>query len=68
MLWLDASSGSTQTSMSAANDPTIGPVVRDELARPRLTMGELAALWAEVHGAESVDAPVDRDALLALLD
>ena len=68
LIWLDASSGSNQTGMSAAADATIGPVVRDELARPRLTMGEFAALWANAHGVGTVDAPVDRDALLALLD
>ncbi|WPH57718.1 hypothetical protein [Mycobacterium phage WXIN] len=68
LIWLDASSGSTQTGMSAAQDSTIGPVVRDELARPRLTMGELAGLWANAHGVDIVDEQSDRDALLALLD
>lgn len=68
LIWLDASSGSTETGMSAAQDSSIGPVVRDELSRPRLTMGELATLWAGAHGVDTVDAPADRDALLALLD
>lgn len=68
LIWLDASSGSTQTSMSAAQDSTVGPVVRDELARPRLTMGELANLWAKAHGVTTTDAAADRDALLALLN
>ena len=68
MVWLDASSGSTLRGVSAAQDAAVGPVVRDELARPRLTMGELATLWAETHEVETVDAPVDRDAVLALLD
>lgn len=68
MVWLDASSGSTRAGVSAARDGAVGPVVRDELARPRLTMGELAMLWAETHKVETVDEPVDRDAVLALLD
>lgn len=68
LIWLDASSGSTQVGMSAAQDSLIGPVVRDELSRPRLTMGALATLWADAHGVDTVDAPTDRDALLALLD
>ena len=68
LIWLDASSGSTATGMSAAQDSSIGPVVRDELSRPRLTMGELATLWANAHGASTVEASSDRDALLALLD
>lgn len=68
LIWLDASSGSSQSGVSAAQDATIGPVVRDELSRPRLTMGQFATLWANAHGAVTVDAPVDRDALLALLD
>ena len=68
MVWLDTSSGSTATNVSAAEDCAIGPVVRDELARPRLTMGELALMWAQAHGVDVVDAPVDRDAVLALLN
>ncbi len=68
LIWLDASSGSTLTGQSAAQDHTIGPVVRDELARPRLTMGQLAAMWAKAHGVDITGEPVDRDALLALLD
>ncbi len=68
MVWLDASSGSTATGVSAAQDDAIGPVVRDELSRPRLSMGELAELWARAHGAATVSEPVDRDAVLALLD
>ena len=67
MVWLDTSSGSTATGVSAAADGSVGPVVRDELFRPRLTMGELAALWAEAHGAETDDSVIDRDAILSLL-
>lgn len=68
MVWLDASSGSTATGVSAAQDDAIGPVVRDELSRPRLSMGELALLWARAHKVEVSSDPVDRDAVLALLD
>jgi hypothetical protein len=68
MVWLDTSSGSTATGVSAADDGAVGAVVRDELARPRLSMGELAMLWAEAHGVAVNDAPVDRDAVLALLN
>ena len=68
MVWLDTSSGSTATGVSAADDGAIGAVVRDELARPRLLMGELAMLWADAHGVDVNDAPVDRDAVLALLN
>lgn len=68
LIWIDSSSGSSTAGMSAVNDSTVGDVVYDEIARPRLTMGELAELWAQAHGVETVDAPVDREALLALLD
>lgn len=68
MVWLDSSNGSTQSGMSAGNDDTVGTIVYDEAVRPRLTMGELATLWASAHGADTVDSPVDRDAVLALLD
>jgi hypothetical protein len=67
MVWLDASSGSTSSGTSSSGDSTVGTLVYDEVARPRLTMGTLAGLWAEAHGAEQVDAPVDRAAVLALL-
>lgn len=68
MVWLDTSSGSTQTGMSAARDSAVGPVVRDEMSRPRLTMGELSRLWADAHGVATADVPVERDAVLSLLD
>lgn len=68
MLWLDSSSGSTHKGVSAAQDDAIGPVVRDEILRPRLLMSGLAQRWAAVHGVETVREPVDRDAVLALLD
>lgn len=68
MVWLDASSGSKAQGVSAAHDEAVGPVVRDALARPRMCVGELALLWAQAHGAEITDAPVDRAAVLALLD
>lgn len=68
MVWLDASSGSTATGVSAARDTAIGPVVRDEMTRPHMTMGGLAHLWAMAHGADTSTDDVDRDAVLALLD
>lgn len=68
MVWLDSSSGSTASNMSASSDDTVGSIVYDELERERLTMGDLAKLWAKAHGV-SVDSnkPVDRKAVLALL-
>ena len=68
MLWLDSSSGSTEAGMSAARDAAVGPVVRDELSRPRLTSGELVERWAAVHGAVVDDTlAVDPAAVSALL-
>lgn len=67
LVWVDSSNGSTASQMSSSRDNTVGPIVYDELERPRLTLGELAKLWAKAHGAVTVDAPVDRDALLKLL-
>src|SRR5699024_4878631 len=68
MLWLDSSSGSTDECVSAADDTSVGSVVYDEVARPRLKMGELATLWAQAHNVDTSDDVVDRDAVLALLD
>ena len=68
MIWLDSSSGSTDTGVSAVNDSSIGSVVYDEVARPRLSLGEFARLWAEAHDAKTADEKVDVEALLALLD
>lgn len=67
LVWIDSSNGSDASGVSSTNDSSIGGIVYDEIARPRLTMGELATLWAEAHGVETVDEPVERDALLALL-
>lgn len=68
MVWLDSSSGSTRTGMSADGDVTVGSIVYDEFNRPRLTMGQVAVLWAEAHEAETAQTPVDQDAVLALLN
>ena len=54
--------------MSAVNDSAIGSVVYDEVARPRLSLGEFARLWAEAHDAKTTDEKVDTDVLLTLLD
>lgn len=67
MVWLDSSNGSIASGVSSKNDDSIGGIVYDELARPRFTMGELATLWAEAHGAEVTQETADRDQLLALL-
>lgn len=68
MVWLDSSSGSSATGVSAVNDSAIGSVVYDEVARPRLSLGEFALLWAEAHDAKTTDEKVDTDVLLTLLD
>jgi hypothetical protein len=68
IVWVDSSNGSTDSGSSSTNDDTIGSIVYDEIARPRLTFGELAKLWASAHGAKTKDAPADRELLLGLLD
>ena len=68
MIWIDSSNGSTAAHMSSSDDSSIGAIVYDEVARPRLALGELALMWAQAHGIETVDAPAERDQLLALLD
>lgn len=67
IIWTDSSNGSTRAGLSAGGDDTVGTVVYNEVARPRMTTGELAELWARAHGAETADEPVDRDQVLALL-
>jgi hypothetical protein len=67
MVWVDSSNGSTDAHVSSTNDSSIGAIVYDELERPRLTLGELATLWAKAHGAETVDAPVNQKELAKLL-
>lgn len=68
LVWVDTSNGSTASGTSSSHDQTIGSLVYDEIARPRLTMGQLALMWAKAHGVETSQTPVDRDELLALLD
>ena len=67
MVWIDSSNGSTDAHVSSTNDDSIGSIVYDELERPRLTLGELATLWAKAHGAETLDKEVDQKELLKLL-
>lgn len=67
MVWLDTSNGSTASGVSSSEDTTIGNLVYDEIKRPRLTMGQLATLWAEAHNAKTVSTKVDRDQILSLL-
>lgn len=69
MIWIDSSSGSTQHGMSASSDSSVGTVVYDEIKRPRLTLGELAELWAEAHGAEiNREKKVDKKQIVSLLN
>ena len=68
MTWIDTSNGANQMGVSSSRDATIGPLIYDELKRPRFTLGELAELWANAHDTKTVKNPVDREALLALLD
>lgn len=67
MVWIDSSNGSTASGTSSTSDNSIGSIVYDELERPRLTLGELATLWAKAHGAETVDEPVNQKELAKLL-
>lgn len=67
LVWIDSSNGSKRAGDSSSNDQSIGSIVYDELARPRLTFGELGALWAKAHKVTTVDEPVDREMLLSLL-
>lgn len=67
MVWIDSSNGSKESGISSTGDSTVGSIVYDELERPRLTLGELATLWAKAHGAEKVDEPVNQKELLKLL-
>lgn len=67
MVWIDSSNGSTASGTSSTNDDSIGSIVYDELERPRLTLGELATLWAKAHKVETIDWPVDQKELAKLL-
>lgn len=67
MVWIDSSSGSNRAGVSAADDENVETVVYNEVERPSLTMGELAKLWAEAHGAKTVKTDVDKEEILSLL-
>lgn len=68
ILWVDSSNGSTASGVSSSGDETIGSIVYDEIARPRLTYGELAKLWAKAHGVKTEKAPADHQLLMELID
>lgn len=67
MVWVDSSNGSDDSHVSSKSDDSIGSIIYDELERPRLTLGQLAKLWAKAHGAETVNEPANKKELLALL-
>lgn len=67
MVWVDSSNGSDEAHTSSRTDDSVGAIIYDELERPRLTLGDLAKLWAKAHGAETVDKPVNKKELLALI-
>lgn len=67
MVWLDTSNGAGESGVSASCDTTVGTLLYDELERPRFTMGELAELWADAHGAATTQEKVNREELLGLL-
>lgn len=71
MVWLDSSDGAVRAGASASDMSSVGDVLYDEIVRPRLSMGELAILWAEAHGVADkidIDQDVDKKALMNLLD
>lgn len=68
LVWIDSSNGSMQSGVSSSYDETIGSIVYDEIARPRITYGELAELWADAHGAKTLAEPVEKSVIEALLD
>lgn len=67
MIWIDSSSGDNRSGQSASKDDTVGSVVYDEVARPRMSYGLLAELWAKAHDTETVEKKVDTEKLLKLL-
>lgn len=65
MTWLDSSSGSTKTGMNILNN-MIPVVLKDEL-RPRMTIGEVASLWAEAHEVDTVQEKADAQQIIDLI-
>lgn len=60
MVWVDTDNGSRDGRYSATDMDDIGSMIRDELARPRMSVGELAKLYAQAHGL-SVSTKHDAD-------
>ena len=57
LIWVDSSSGSSESGMSATGDRETPHVLRSELS-PKMTYGHLAQLWAYAHNSQ-----VDNDVL-----
>lgn len=68
MIWIDSSNGSNKGYMSSAGDDTIGSVVYDELKRPRLTMGDLAKIYAKANNIPTTNKPVDKNLIHKILE
>ena len=67
MVWLDSSTGSDKSGMSATHDNLSGHIVRDEL-RQKMTYGHLAELLAYAHTLKTdANMPANVDMLDKLL-
>lgn len=65
MMWLDTDPGYCVSGASVAGDERLPRLLRAEVARPRLTEGELATWYAAAHDADTdPDTPCDQ----ALID
>lgn len=66
-IWIDTDTGSSRGGYSASGDSALAAAVKDEILRPRLTIGELAGYWAQAHNAPTNNLHANQQEILALL-
>ena len=66
MVWIDTDDGGQVSGYSVSRGGALIDAIAFEMDVPRLSKGEFAELYAQAHGADTVDAPVE-DALIGKL-
>lgn len=63
VIWVDTSTGENHGGRSITNNSELSEAVRDEVARPRLSIRELMEMYATAHGLDT-DESADSDRAL----
>lgn len=66
-IWVDTSPGGVRGGQSVADDDRIAEALWYEIGVPKMTQGQLAALYAKAHGAKTENTQVENGLIEAIL-